>query len=119
MTAPNVNVNATEFQVTVLPVDDINASNWSLTVSWRGQDRWAVMRGGRMCLSRSGSWDYESIPSEREDEWIVEHRFDYAEAIRLAIEHAPHIVVNGITATEVLERINARAGSREEVTTDV
>lgn len=114
MSAPEVAVHATRFQVTVLPLDDINAFTWSLTVEYRGHDRWAVLRGARVCLSRSGSWDYESIPSEREDEWIAAHRFEYAEAIQLAIKHAPDIVVNGLTATQVLERINARAaGSRE------
>lgn len=117
MGTPEVAVHATRFQVTVLPLDDVNASNWSLTVEYRGRDRWAVLRGARMCLSRSGSWDYEFIPSEREDEWIAEHRFEYAEAIRLAIKHAPDIVVNGMTATEVLERVNARAGSREGAAT--
>lgn len=108
MNAPDVAVHATRFQVTVLPLDDVNASNWSLIVEYRGHDRWAVLRGARMCLSRGGSWDYEVIPSEREDEWIAEHRFEYAEAIRLAIHHAPTVVVNGMTATEVLARINAR-----------
>lgn len=102
-----VTVQPTDYLVTVMPVDHPNASSWSLNVSWRGNDRWAVRRHS-MCLSRSGGWSYEQVPSEREDEWIAEHRFDLDEALRLARERAPHVVVNGKTATEILELMRER-----------
>jgi len=37
-------------------------------------ETWAVREGCR-CLSKSGLFDYEPMPSSREDEWLSEHRF--------------------------------------------
>lgn len=105
MSAPDVSVHAIEFRVSVLPADHIDADIWSLTVSWQGQDRWMVRRGRSWRLSRNGSLDL--VPSEPTVNWIAAHRFEFAEAIRLAIAHAPSIKANGLTATEVLERMNA------------
>jgi len=97
-------VRATEFQVSILPADNVNTSTWSLTVAYRGFGKWAVLNGFG-CLSKAGDWDYEIQPSEREDDWLAEHRFGLAEAIELAKQHAPDIRVNGLTATEVLAKI--------------
>jgi hypothetical protein len=98
----DVDILATEYQVSILPRDDINRSNWSLTVAYRGRSRYAVMNGP-FCLSRAGKWAYETVPSERRDEWIANHRFDRDEALRLVVEHAPNVVCNGKTAVELLE----------------
>lgn len=51
----------------------------------KGSDLWAV-RSGSMCLSTNGEWDWEPMPSSRDDEWIATHRFKTAdEAILAAI----------------------------------
>ncbi len=58
----------------------------------------------RECLSSSGDWDFEPRVSEREDDWLAEHRFDLDTALQLALQQAPDVMVNGRTAQEVLER---------------
>lgn len=110
MSAPDVAVHAIEFRVSVLPLDHIDADIWSLTVSWQGQGRWVVRRGRSWRLSRNGSLDL--VPSEPTVDWIAAHRFAFAEAMRLAVEHAPNVKMNGLTATEVLQRVNAEAVTR-------
>jgi hypothetical protein len=69
---------------------------FALTVERTAPDRWAVRRGQR-CLNADGGWDWESIPSERTDEWLAEHRFDESTALALARDAAPKVTVNGWT----------------------
>jgi hypothetical protein len=110
----------TEYKVSVFPDRMANskdrmaaseADTWSLTVAWRGQNRWSVMRFSE-CLGADGEWDWEAGPSSREDDWLAAHRFDLDTALRLAAEHAPKVTVNGITALEILAKHEARAASR-------
>ena len=89
MAEPTVRV--TEYTVSMLPEDDINAGAFDITVAYRGHDLWAVSRS-RRCLGRDGTWDWEPIPSERDDEWLAEHRFPEQEALRLAKEQAPLVL---------------------------
>jgi hypothetical protein len=96
MSEPAVFEQATEYCVSVAPLDDYDGYEYGITVAWRAADRWAVIRHGR-CLGTDGRWDYESIPSEREDDWLAAHRFDLPTALRLAREAAPGITVNGRT----------------------
>jgi hypothetical protein len=106
-------VHPTRFDVSCLPLDDINASGFTITVEYRGRDKWAVLRSGRMCLSSAGEWDWESIPSERTDEWLATHRFDLETAKRLAINAAPKMVCNGWTVADALTSIERRAEEAE------
>lgn len=107
---PEVAVRPTCFDVSCLPPDDINAQSFTLTVEYRGRDKWAVLNG-RRCLSSTGEWDWESIPSEREDDWLATHRFDLETAKRLAVEAAPKMTCNGWTVADAL-------ASREREDTD-
>jgi hypothetical protein len=91
---------ATEYTLSPLPEGDINSTAFEVKVAYRGRGLWAVSRH-RQCLARSGEWDWESIPSERTDEWLAEHRFPLDEALRLAREELPNLRVNGMTAAEV------------------
>jgi hypothetical protein len=93
-------VQATEYTVSTLPLDHPERHNFEITVAWRNVDRWAVIQRGRQCLGADGEWDWESIPSEREDEWKATHRFDLDTALRLAREAAPKVKVNGRTFAE-------------------
>lgn len=81
--------------------DDVNWHLFSINVVYAGRGRWAIRRHGR-CLNAAGQWDYESIPSERTDEWLAAYRFDRETALRLAAEAAPKVTVNGWTVTGVL-----------------
>lgn len=96
----------TRFEVSLPPEDDINHPFYTVAVEDRGNDRWAVVRH-RQCLGTGGEWSWESIPSEREDEWLTAHRFDLDTALRLAVEAAPGVTVNGVTAAEALRRREA------------
>lgn len=98
---------ATEYTVCDLPEDDINHSAFAVKVAYRGRGLWAVTRH-RYCLSRTGEWHYESMPSERTDEWLTEHRFYRDEALRLAREAAPTVRVNGMTVADLKAWIEQR-----------
>lgn len=43
-----------------------------------GPDKWAV-RHRNNCLSRSGEWEWEPMPSGRDDDFIARCRFDTAD----------------------------------------
>lgn len=109
MSEPQVRV--TRYEVSVLPGDDVNYPLYVLAVEARGAGRWAVVRH-RQCLGVDGEWSWESVPSEREDEWLAAHRFDLDTALRLARESAPGVIVNGMTAARVLERRNQQEVAR-------
>ena len=94
---------ATRYTVNLLPETDPHGHSFEITVEYRGHGQWAILRNG-WCLGQDGAWDYELRPSEREDEWIAEHRFDLDTALRLAKEAAPGVTVNGRTAAEALKR---------------
>lgn len=100
----------TQYTVTLVPETDINAPFYEITVDYRGHGQWAIVRH-KQCMNGEGEWSWESIPSEREDEWLAEHRFDLDTALRLAKEAAPKVTVNGITAVEALRQAVARAAS--------
>lgn len=102
MTVPEPTVQPTRYVVSCLPDGDINAPHFSLSVEYRGRSLWAVVRNGS-CLNSAGQWSYESIPSEREDEWLAEHRFDLDTALKLAKEAASHVTVNGHTVADALQ----------------
>jgi hypothetical protein len=95
--------HVTEYTVCSLPESNINYMSYAITVAYRGRGLWAVTRH-RMCLDKDGDWGWESIPSERTDEWLAENRFTRAEALRLAKLEAPKVVVNGFTVADVLAR---------------
>ena len=96
-----VDVRVTEYAVCALPEDNINARHFTITVAYRGEGQWAVLRHG-MCLGADGTWDYEPSPSNRGDEWLAAHRFDEKTAVKLAYEAAPAVTVNGHTVADVL-----------------
>lgn len=95
----------TEHRVSVFteaddPDHDIGLYSWSLTVAYRGRGLWAVVHHS-YCLNKDGGWDYEMRPSEREDDWLGEHRFPLDEAIERAKHAAPHLTINGRAAAEL------------------
>lgn len=107
-----INVRITEVTVSAVPEDSINHSLYAVRVAWRGGETYAVMNNG-YCLGTDGEWDYEPLPSSREDDWLASHRFDYDTAYRLAIDVAPKVTCNGRTAVEAAEAHERRIGERE------
>lgn len=110
---PPATVLATEYTVNCLPHDDINASLFQIRVQYRGDGRYAVIRGGDMCLGADGTWDHGVKEYDRGDDWLNAHRFDLDTALRLAKEQAALVTVNGHTVTDALtgrERKTRRHG---------
>ena len=102
MAEPHVHV--TQWTVSVLPLDHVEHGHFSITVEWRGSDRWAVTRF-RECLDIDGVWDFEPSPLNRADDWLETHRFTMDEALELAKREAPHLTVNGFTVADVLGEV--------------
>jgi len=100
---PEPTVRATRYEVSCLPEGHIDVHHFTVAVEYRGDGQWAVCRH-RQCLGTDGFWSWESIPSEREDEWIATHRFSLDEARALAKDAARKITCNGLTVADVLAR---------------
>lgn len=107
---PETHIQITQYEVSVLPEDDINHSLYALTVEHRGGDRWAVCRYGQ-CLDAKGVWNHEPRPSSRTDAWKRRFRHDRDTAIRLATEAARTITVNGVSVADVLARSVKKASA--------
>lgn len=105
---PEVLVEPTRYEVSVLPHDDINRSSFTINVEARGHGTWAVARHNQ-CLNASGQWDWEPSPSNREDDWLATHRFDLDDALALARKLAPTVTVNGRTALDAYQRTRPSA----------
>jgi hypothetical protein len=103
VTTPVPHVEATRYEVSLFPIDHDARRHFTITIEWRGPDSWAVL-DGPYCLGRDGAWEYEPLPSNRDDAWIEAHRFDLDTAQQLAKQAAPNLVVNGRTALEIYRR---------------
>lgn len=80
----------TRYSVNLVPEDADPGGTYEITVEYRGDERWAVLRHGS-CLSADGRWDRERNSSERDEEWLDAHRYDLKTALRLAEEQATDI----------------------------
>lgn len=113
-----IHTRPTSYSVSAVPEDPYDGLLFEIEVQYTGGyqwakprpegRQWAVRLRGHRCLSKSKTWDYESIPSEREDDWLAEHRFDLPTALRLAAEMAPTVTVNGFTPRDAIARQAAR-----------
>lgn len=99
---PEATALATEYSVSCVPEDCVDSFIFSLRVQYRGAGRYAVIRGGDMCLGADGTWDHGVKEYDRGEAWLDAHRFDLDTALRLAKEQARLVTVNGHTVTDVL-----------------
>jgi len=109
-TVPEATVMATDYTVNCLPDDDVNSFVFQIRVQYRGDGRYAVIRGGDMCLGADGTWDHGVKEYDRGDDWLNAHRFDLDTALRLAKEQAPLVTVNGHTVSDALVGRERRTG---------
>lgn len=86
-------VTETTYEVSCLPNDHPERHNFTLRVTRRAEGLWAVLDRMDRCLSATGEWDYEPMPSNRTDEWKALHRFTRATAIGHARRAAPHLTI--------------------------
>nr|WP_266854099.1 hypothetical protein [Streptomyces sp. NBC_00340]MCX5137617.1 hypothetical protein [Streptomyces sp. NBC_00340] len=96
---PEPFVDSSCYEVSLFPRDHDARRYFTITIEWRGENQWAVL-DGHYCLGVDGEWEYEPLPSAREEGWLETHRFDLDTAQRLARNAAPHLVVNGRTALD-------------------
>ena len=109
-------MRATRWQVTEYVMDafgdgDPNCGIWAITLQRKSPGRWSVNRFGDV-LNDQGEWEYEPLPSSRDDDFKKRCRFPLAEAKRLGAEAFPRIIVNGMTADEARALIAEREATR-------
>lgn len=55
-----------------------------LSIEARGEGLWAVLEDGSFCLNRDGEFEYEPMPSSRDDAFLKRCRFTLCEAVAAA-----------------------------------
>ena len=101
MTEPTVRV--TRYDVSAYPdPESINAHVYTITVEERSPGQWAVCWMSD-CYDIDGEGCYETIPSERTDEWKARYRHDLDTALAIAKHVALTQQVNGRTAAQCWE----------------
>lgn len=111
---PTVTTMATAYTVTAMDPDEPDGSSWWIEVSWLGpmklgkprpiDQQWTIMHLHGFFLARDGGWE---CPPARQDDgidaWWSRHQFSLEEALDLAREAAPHVVVGGMTPAHAIE----------------
>lgn len=100
---PRVYTRPTSYTVTCFREPTIDSHVFDIPVDETAPGRWAVRRGKR-CLSVFDTWEWEPIPSERDDDWLAAHRFDLRLALEMAQRVAPDVTVNGHRAADEATR---------------
>ena len=83
---------------------------WTITVTDGMRHGWAVRWMGE-CLNSDGEWEYEPIPSSREDDFFARCRFPEQEAIERAKAVVDSLVINGRTFIEADIWVKARGAT--------
>lgn len=55
-----------------------------ITVEWKGEDVWAVMRGRERLHVNRRNFHFEPSPSNRTDDWKRNHSFTHGDALAVA-----------------------------------
>lgn len=102
-----VSVKTVSYQVSAIPYEDDDAHAFQIKVEYRGGGRWAVTRGGQCWNRVNQTFDYESLPSGRTEEFFAECRYATAEeAIDDAKTIVPLLTVNGWTVQQAIRMHN-------------
>jgi hypothetical protein len=109
MTGPDEpRVSSERYRVSYLPRDHPEELAFSLTVEYRGDGRWGVFRGS-LCLDPEGQLGPEPAKADRDAEWRATHRYPFAGALALAEKHVAALTDGGMTADDVLGRMDEYA----------
>lgn len=105
---PEPRVDAVRYAVTCLPENHREIKNFTLWVTYRGDDLWSISDGDYLCnpkvLGSNGQWDYETYPAKSEPGWLEHHRFRLDMAIHLAKATAKEMkTYNGYTVADALK----------------
>ena len=113
---PEPEVRATRYEVSCVSEDHPDAPVWTITVEYRGNDRWAVLeRGAYLDADGNRSWGSnwengrEPVTDEElaacrkaHEEWLNAHRFDLETALDIARKRAPQLTIGRVTVQQVL-----------------
>ena len=78
----------------------------AIYVEHYGHDKWAVTKeGSNFCLADDGVWEYQPLPSSRDEKFMQRCRFDFSKAFYLANEE---IVKVEKTRVDQRERLAGR-----------
>jgi len=86
---------------------------WTITVEATGNGLWAVRKSIKQCLNHGDEWQYEPIPSSRDDEFLLNCRFDEDEALDRAVRIVDRIRINGSTIAEADAEVAIRLAAFE------
>ncbi|WP_040828896.1 hypothetical protein [Nocardia jiangxiensis] len=103
MTELKPQLKTTRFDISCLPENHPEQHAYTLQVEYRGRNKWCVRDGFGFCYDRDGNRSYESLPTNREDEWLAQHRFALMEALVLAKRLAPGIIRGGVTVEQTMD----------------
>ncbi len=93
--APREVSEAMVTKYTIGDTDNRDTLHSLIHVEYAGHGRWAVRRNG-LCLGTDGEWDFEPLPSSRDDEWLARYRYaDAQAAIAAARAQQSEVASNG------------------------
>lgn len=105
MTPEELLAHATEFVFTPRVEEgeeEVEAfRHFRVYVQWRSEGRYAISRYSEIWDGKE--WVYESLPSNRTDEFIAKTRFSLEDAVAMAQELPDKLRVNGRTYREWYE----------------
>ena len=52
-----------------------------ISIEFRGDSQWAVLEDSSYCLNRDGEFEYEPLPSSRDEAFLKRCRFSLQEAL--------------------------------------
>ncbi|MBO0875324.1 MAG: hypothetical protein J2P19_18225 [Pseudonocardia sp.] len=97
------------YAVSCVPEDWDAGDCWTVYVIYAGDGKWMVKRSSPSS-PRGRYLDADRVWSHRthdegdyvEETWLAAHQFDEVTALRLAREAAQHLVMNGVSVTQLL-----------------
>lgn len=116
----NLLSHAREFWFAAVPEDHYlrafsDIDMYGATVAYRDVDSWAVLDGyGRRSYGRDGEWDFEPSPSNRTDEWKVNHRWTLDEAVEVATEVVVPQILARLERQHPEEAVRARFAGEDQ-----
>ncbi len=87
-----------QYTISVLPAGHRDFRNWSVTLTRHAYNAWRVLHGGYAFDGVRWQPEHSGVPN-----------FDLKTAYRYAQEQAPLIILNGLTAHDILARDAERA----------
>lgn len=105
MTEHPITAKVSEYEVSILPRDNVNYTTWVIRVRDGGTHwGWKVEYLGHT-LGTDGTWFYAEGPDERgNDEHMRTHRFPEQEALVRAKDAIRAVRINNLTADEILDQ---------------